>query len=176
MAYTPLESPRCASLQSFSPEANITASPSYIVPYTVCTPETSRCATPGQSPEQYTVQYVHAPSVHEIWGPPPCATVQPSPLEAADHAASLPYVVPYNVGTPSTGGCATTRGQSPEQYTVQYMHTPHTHAYNESESNHSHARQWNYTTPMQPIREEHAQRDPCYTDRGNQDAANGAVT
>ena len=102
--------------------------------------------------------------------------MQPSPLEEANHVASQPYVVPHTVGTPSTGEC-TTRGQSPEQYTVQYMHTPYTHAtYNESELDHSHACQWNYATPMQPIREAHEQRDPCYTDRGSQDAANGAVT
>ena len=46
----------------------------------------------------------------------------------------------------------------------------------ESEPDHSHARQWNYATPMQPIREAYEQRDPCYIDRGSQDAANGAVT
>ena len=115
MAYTPLESPPCAPAQSFLAEANITASPSYIVPYTVCTPESSKCTTPEQSPEQYAVRYVHAPSIRNTLGPPPCATVQPSPLEEANHAASLPYVVPYTVGTPGTGECAT-RGQSPEQY------------------------------------------------------------
>ena len=53
----------------------------------------------------------------------------------------------------------------------------HHHAlYNESELDHPHSCQWNYATPMQPIREAHEQRDPCYIDRGSQDAANGAVT
>ena len=170
MAYTPLESPPCASEQSFLVEANIAASPSYIVPCTVCTPDTSKRTSPGQSPEQYTLRYVYAPSVHETLGPPPCASVQPSPLEEANHVASPSCVVPYTVCTPGKGEC-TTRGQSPEQYTVQYVHTPYTHAtYNESEItrevDHSHACQWNYDAPMQPIRETHDQRDPCYTDRG----------
>ena len=119
---------------------------------------------------------MHAPSIRNTLGPPPCATVQPSPLEEANNAASLPDVVPYTVGTPSSRE-RTTHGQSPEQYTVQYTHTSYTHApYNESELDHSHSCQWNYATPMQPIREAHEQRDPCYTDRGSQDAANGAVT
>ena len=94
---------------------------------------------PEQSPEEYAERHVHAPTIRNTLGPPPCATVQPSPLEEANHVASQPYVVPHTVGTSSTGEC-TTRGQSPEQYTVQYMHTPYTHApYSESELDQSHA-------------------------------------